>query len=67
MKVQLIRNESSQKLDVIYTCSPLESLIINDALRRYSELKEVHNLDRVKALSMLNDFAKERGKYNDEQ
>lgn len=66
MKVRLVRNESSQKLDVIYTCSPLESLIINDALRRYSEFEEVHNLDRVKALSMLNDFAKERRKYNDE-
>lgn len=66
MKVQLIRNESSQKLDVIYTCSPLEGLIINDALRRYSELEEVPNLDKAKALSMLKDFAKERRKYNDE-
>ena len=66
MRVRFIEDKGHKALGAVYTCTPLETIIITDALRFYANLYgKVPNLDRAKAISMLEDVVRERNKYND--
>ena len=63
--IETIVNESGWVKEIIYSCSPIEAMIIKDAIRQFKCNPKNHRLDRKTAEIMLEDICDSCEEYSE--